>query len=33
MNSGRVNKRVLGVVLAAVALLMYVSIFFKMAGG
>lgn len=33
MNNGRVNKRVLGVVLAAVALLMYVSIFFKMGGG
>jgi hypothetical protein len=33
MNNGRVNKRVWGVVLAAVALLMYVSIFLKMGGG
>ena len=33
MNNGRVSKRVLGVVLAAAALLMYVSIFFKVAGG
>jgi hypothetical protein len=33
MNNGRMNKRVLGLVLAAAALLMYVSIFFKVAGG
>jgi hypothetical protein len=33
MNNGRVNKRVLGVALAAAALLMYVSIFLKVAGG
>jgi hypothetical protein len=33
MNNGRVNKRVLGAVLAAAALLMYVSIFLKVGGG
>lgn len=33
MNNGRMNKRTLGLVLAAAALLMYVSIILKMSGG
>ena len=33
MNNGRMNKRVMGIVLAAAALLMYVSIFLKVGGG
>lgn len=33
MNNGRVNKRIFGAVLAAAALLMYVSIFLKIGWG
>ncbi len=33
MNNWRVNKRIFGAVLAAAALLMYASIFFKVAWG
>jgi hypothetical protein len=33
MNNWRVNKRIFAVVLAAAALTMYVSVFFKVAWG
>lgn len=33
MNNGRVNKRIFGAVLAAAALAMYASVFFKVVWG